>query len=621
MDYKEIGFKAGLEIHQQLQTHKLFCLCPSKITDETANCVERMLRPTRSELGDIDTAALEEAERNRRFFYITSDTSTCLVEADEEPPHVANNEAIDICLTMALLLGAQPVDEIQFMRKIVIDGSNTTGFQRTALVAMGGHLDNVRICTLAIEEDAARKIKQKENNVYYGLDRLGIPLIEITTEADLTSPRHAQYIAEQLGVLLQGTKKVKKGLGTIRQDLNISITKGSRVEIKGIQSLHSISKVAENEALRQNEIIEIAETLNERTTKNDILQIQNKDLSMMLHHTKSKLIQDNLHNKGCIKGIRLPGYQGLLKKNHTWLGKDFALYAGIISGISGIIHSDEMSGYGLIEEEINEIKQKLQIDDNDAFVLAFGEETRVNAALRAVLRRALMFFDGVPEEVRRSLPDNTTEYMRPLPGAARMYPETDVPPVRIRKERLQNIHLPEKPTEKRQRFSQQYNLNEEQISQLLSSGYEEDFENHIARYPTLGNVILRIYLNIIPELENQNLSQTILDEKILPEILSGLHQGLYAKEAVPVLLKYLILHPNECLKDAIKNCYLTTVNEDDIKQVIKKILFERRDFIKKRGKEALGPLMGLVMNELRGKADGKLISTILQEELAKIIPS
>lgn len=188
-------------------------------------------------MGDVDRAALEEAHRKRRFKYAASKMHTCLVEADEEPPHVANNEAIDICLTMAMLLGARPVDEIQFMRKIVIDGSNTTGFQRTALLAMNGRINNVRITSLSLEEDAARKVSEQDHLVTYGLDRLGIPLIEITTAADLTNPEHAQETALQLGLLLQATKKVKRGLGTIRQDLNISIAHGARIEVKGIQSL------------------------------------------------------------------------------------------------------------------------------------------------------------------------------------------------------------------------------------------------------------------------------------------------------------------------------------------------------------------------------------------------
>jgi glutamyl-tRNA(Gln) amidotransferase subunit E len=495
MDYKAIGFKAGLEIHQQLKTHKLFCKCPSGMAEDADYSFERVLRPTQSELGDVDRAALEESSRKRRFLYTASGASTCLVEADEEPPHAANEEAIDICLTMALLLGSRPVDEIQFMRKIVIDGSNTTGFQRTALVAMGGSLKNVRISTLALEEDAARKISEKEKLVHYGLDRLGIPLIEITTEADIASPDQARQIAEQLGMLLQATKKVKHGLGTIRQDLNVSISQGARIEVKGIQSLSSISKVAENEVLRQKDILEIAEMLRKRAKKRDLEGIGCIELSAVFMSTKSKLIQNQLQKKGCVKGIRLPGYEGLLKREGTRLGKDFAIYAGLASGIGGIIHSDEMPGYGFSEQEILNVKKQLKLGFQDAFVLALGNETMVDAALYSVLRRAMMFFDGVPEEVRRSLPDNSTEYMRPLPGAARMYPETDVPPVRVTQERLQKIILPEKPAEKRQRLFNQYNLNEEQINQLLSSGYEDDFERLVSQFPDLKSVILRTYLN------------------------------------------------------------------------------------------------------------------------------
>jgi len=244
MDYTAVGFKAGLEIHQQLKTHKLFCECPSEISEKIDYSFQRMLRPTQSELGDVDRAALDEAQRKRRFTYMASLASTCLVETDEEPPHAANPEAIDLCLTMALLLDASPVDEVQFMRKIVVDGSNTTGFQRTALVAMNGCIGNVRITMITLEEDAARKLAEEKNLVKYGLDRLWIPLIEITTAADITSPQHAREVAVQLGVLLQATKKVKRGLGTIRQDLNISIAKGARVEVKGIQSLSSTAKVA-----------------------------------------------------------------------------------------------------------------------------------------------------------------------------------------------------------------------------------------------------------------------------------------------------------------------------------------------------------------------------------------
>jgi glutamyl-tRNA(Gln) amidotransferase subunit E len=198
MDYKKIGFKAGLEIHQQLDTHKLFCSCQSVITEDDDYSFERFLRPTQSELGDIDEAALAEAKKKLRFRYIASNDSTCLVEADEEPPHYVNQEAIDICLTVVALLDAKPVDEIHFMRKIVIDGSNTGGFQRTALIATGGKLGDVGIRTVSLEEDAARKLEEKKGLVIYGLDRLGIPLIEIATEPDIKSPRQAREVADRI---------------------------------------------------------------------------------------------------------------------------------------------------------------------------------------------------------------------------------------------------------------------------------------------------------------------------------------------------------------------------------------------------------------------------------------
>ncbi|RLF32545.1 MAG: Glu-tRNA(Gln) amidotransferase GatDE subunit E, partial [Thermoplasmata archaeon] len=250
MDYTKIGFKAGLEIHQQLDTHKLFCNCQSVITDSVDYSFKRFLRPTQSELGDVDKAALAEAKKNRFFHYSASEKSTCLVEADEEPPHNVNPDAVDICLTIAVLTNAKVVDEIHFMRKIVIDGSNTSGFQRTALIAMNGQIEDVGIQTIALEEDAARKIDEKDKTVNYGLDRLGIPLVEIATDPDIKNPMHAREVAERIGMLLQATGRVKRGLGTIRQDLNISIKDGARVEIKGIQSLSSISRVSEKEVYR-----------------------------------------------------------------------------------------------------------------------------------------------------------------------------------------------------------------------------------------------------------------------------------------------------------------------------------------------------------------------------------
>ena len=623
MDYEKIGFKAGLEIHQQLDTHKLFCECQSVITEDIDYSFERFLRPTQSEMGDVDRAALAEAARNRHFLYTASGKSTCLIEADEEPPHLANSEAVDICLTMAVLFDAKPVDEIQFMRKIVIDGSNTSGFQRTALLAMNGRINNVGIQTIALEEDAARKIEEKGRLVNYGLDRLGIPLVEIATAADIKNPTHARDVAEQIGLLMHATGRVKRGLGTIRQDLNVSISKGARVEIKGIQSLSSIAPVAENEAQRQLGLVEIKETLGKRIKPEDLKNIKILDLTPLFKNCKSNIVKKLLSDNGCAKAFKLPGFAGLLKQPGTRLGKEFAIYARIASGIGGILHSDELPGYGIEDKEVKEIHSKLSTKEQDAFVVAIGKENVVNAALKAVLDRAGKTLEGVPEEVRRALPDDTTEYMRPLPGAARMYPETDVPPVRITKEYLQIIkkNLPELPEEKYKRFIKEYGLNAEQTKQLLDSGYENDFEYFVKKFSGLKSVIIRTFLNTFSELQNEGFNTDIVDNRILTDVFSSLNDGKFAKEAVPEILKQILKNKDVSVNKAIELCGLCSTDEEEVLKIVRKIVSERKDFIKQRGRESLGPIMGIVMKELRGKADGKVISKILKEAIEKIIES
>ncbi len=621
MDYKKIGFKAGLEIHQQLDTHKLFCNCNSEITEDIDYSLKRFLRPTQSELGDVDKAAVAEAKKNRFFLYTASSKSTCLVEADEEPPHDVNSDAVDLCLTMATIFNSKIVDEIHFMRKIVIDGSNTSGFQRTGLIAVDGNIEDIGIQTIALEEDAARKIAEKEKLVNYGLDRLGIPLIEIATDPDIKNPIEARDVAESIGMLLRATGKVKRGLGTIRQDLNISIEKGARVEIKGVQSLKSISKVAENEAKRQNGLVNIKEKLEKRIDRKDLEKIKIKDLTDLFKDCKSKIIKNNLKKNGQVMGFLLPGFKGLLRKKDTRLGKEFAVNARIDTGIKGIIHSDELPGYGITNEEVKKIHSYFSTKENDAFVIAVGNKEIIEKALMSVIFRAKLCFKGVLNEVRRAMPDDTTEYLRPMPGAARMYPETDIKPIRINDKHLENIkkNLPELPEEKRDRFIKEYKLNKEQTKQILNSGYEDDFEKLVKKYPKQKNIIIRTFLNTFSELEKENIDTSSFDIDILFEILKNLEKNNFSKEAIPDILRYLAKNKTKDVSKAIDECNLESTDEKEIQQIAEKIVKEKKDFVKKRKLGALGPLMGLIMKELRGKADGKTISKILKKEIEKII--
>ena len=257
MDYSSLSLKIGLEIHQQLEGNKLFCKCPGITNKQEAPdfSIKRKLRATSGELGKVDIAAQYEQHKNKLFIYEAYRDCNCLVELDEEPPHLINQHALQTALEIALLLKATIIDEIQVMRKIVIDGSNVSGFQRTALIAVNGKLETsqgtINIPTICLEEEAAKKIKEDAHSITYRLDRLGIPLIEIATSPEIKNPQHAKEVAAKLGMILRSTEKVKRGLGTIRQDVNLSIKNHPRVELKGFQALHSIPKAIEKEIERQ----------------------------------------------------------------------------------------------------------------------------------------------------------------------------------------------------------------------------------------------------------------------------------------------------------------------------------------------------------------------------------
>ncbi len=272
INYEKLGFRCGLEVHQQISGKKLFCNCPTLNSDKEPDIkVERRLRAVAGETGEVDVAARHEMAKNRKFIYESSSEDTCLVEYDDEPPHGLNSQALETALKVALLLNAKIVDEIQVMRKTVVDGSNVSGFQRTALVAMNGFIDTslgrVGIPTICLEEEAAQKIEDGSDFVKYRLDRLGIPLIEIATDSSIKSPEHAKEAAGYIGMVLRSVENVRRGLGTIRQDVNISIEKGARTEIKGFQDLKSIPKVIDYEVQRQIEAANQGKKLDKEVRK------------------------------------------------------------------------------------------------------------------------------------------------------------------------------------------------------------------------------------------------------------------------------------------------------------------------------------------------------------------
>jgi len=619
-DYSKLGLRVGLEIHQQLDTKKLFCSCDSELVEDEGIEVIRDLRPTESELGEVDEAALMEAQKGLKFRYQSPERSSCLVELDEEPPEGPDKEALDLALTMALYTDANIVDEIDFMRKIVIDGSNTTGFQRTALIATEGSLKvndkEIGIPTMCLEEDAARSIEEKEGEKVYRLDRLGIPLVEIATDPDMNSPEEAKEVAQKIGGLFRGTKKVKRGIGSIREDLNVSIEEGARVEMKGVQELDMIPDYVEKEVERQIRLLDIKKTLDSRGAK---VKDKIHDVTEAFEECESGIIEGNIESGKGVYAVELAGFDGQLRgeEGEALLGPDLAEYAKK-TGVAGIFHSDELPKYGIEMKEIESIEEELDLDEDDAFALVTAKKEQAEAALEKVIERAKTALEGVPEETRQARPDGTTVFMRPLAGEARMYPETDIPPKSIDGERLEKLrkHLPERPEEKIERFQKEYGLNEQQSEQLFKKGYDVLFEECLERCEDPA-VVANTFLHTYPDLDKEGYDTDQIKKKKLFNVFHRYDSGEFAKEGIPDLLREIA--EGKTVDEAVKSAGLEAVDDEDIRQIIIEVIEDRIDFVEEREMGAVGPLMGVVMEDLKGKADGEKVSKILREEIQKRI--
>ena len=624
-NYKELGLMMGLEIHQQLDSKtKLFCRCPNSLTDKKPERkIFRRLRPTQSELGEIDRAAYEESQRNLQFVYEAYNHHTCLVEADEEPPSPLNQEAVDISIILASLMNMKVVDEFHTMRKQVIDGSNTSGFQRTGILATDGYVEteygDVTIETLGLEEDAARRIGEEDGKIVFRLDRLGIPLAEITTSPDMHHPLQVKAVAYQLGQILRSTS-VKRGLGTIRQDLNISIKEGSRIEVKGVQDLDLMPTIVENEVQRQLNLIDISKQLQERgaCVEEEII-----DVTKYLENTESKVIQNSLAKENsCILAIKLRKFNGLIGREiqpDKRLGTEFSEH-GKKMGVSGLFHTDELPAYGIVQEEVDTLRDILELDEDDAFILVAEEKTKAHNALLEIIKRAKQSLEGVPEETRRAQDDGNTQYLRPLPTASRMYVETDIPTEIIEKERVKKIasNLPELPVVKKERIEKEYKLSEDLAKQLVQRNRADLFEEIKKELPSMDSVkIASDIVYTIKDLKRDGYDITKLTKDALVEVFSLVDNDVIPAAETEVILKDVCNDISP--RDSVKNNNLEKLSDDIIVDTIKEIIEENKNMIEQRKMGAMGPLMGKAMAKFKGKADGQTVSNVIKDEILNII--
>ncbi|MEM0127746.1 MAG: Glu-tRNA(Gln) amidotransferase subunit GatE [Thermoplasmatales archaeon] len=632
MSYLKDGedkIKIGLEIHFQVKGRKLFCSCPAEEDRDDLGSFVRRLTVVSGEKADSDVAAVQEAMKNRTFEYIISSNS-CLVEMDEEPPHIPADETISAAVLISMMLDCTIVDNINFMRKIVIDGSNTSGFQRTGIVGINGLFKHsgreIGIATVTLEEEACRKIKEEEGKVTYSLDRLGIPLIEISTEPDIRSPQEAREVAERIGLTVRRSGMIRREVSSIRQDLNISLNGGNRVEIKGVQSLSQIEKVLEREIERQNSLIKISEALKSRDVNPHLIPYDLTDSDFFL---ESFLISKARKEGKRVIAFKLPGLAGLLNNGEFRLGLEIAdrLRA---QGIGGIIHSDEIPAYGISGEDKSRLFSRLECGKYDAFGILAIKGAEKEKALKIIELRIADALSGVPAETRAAVEDRT-RFLRPLPGSSRMYPETDVPIIKMSEDYLRNIagKIPSTP-EERKKYLESLGIPAQEAEASIKKGYDDVLEDFVREF---GNPKLCArFLSVIFSSERRDIEMGsfLMERYRLGNIPQDAIEQLYSEgefvlpdgrsfKVSNIEGAKLYIIANGKMEEVSPDFKYGTLSTQDLERIIEGIIEKNSKLIQERGEGSFKLLMGKLMSEVRGEFAGKEVSQLLQLKLREFL--
>ncbi|MBI4834789.1 MAG: Glu-tRNA(Gln) amidotransferase subunit GatE [Planctomycetes bacterium] len=652
--YQSLGFKSGVEIHQQILTKKkTFCHCPAGKYSKTHDAeVLRHMRPTLSELGEYDGCALMEFKTKKNVVYCLNRESVCTYEMDDTPPFLVNREGLDIVIELALMLNCSIVDELHIARKQYLDGSIPTGFQRTAVVGINGWIPykdrRINISHVCYEEDACRQISNIGHTIKFRTDRLGMPLIEIITQAEMRTPEEMREVVREISRLIRTSGKLRRGIGSVRQDVNGSIAGGSRVEIKGVPQINWIPRLLHTEAIRQKELLDIKKILSEKGVSEKSLKTVKADLTEALSKTKSNIMRENLEKGNAIGGIKLPKLGGIFNHptqtgGHTsckligrprtpllrgeW-GKTFAdevagrlRVIACLDNMPNFFHTDKYPKYPGSDKDLAIIKKKLGLKKGDLGALVWGSKQDVETALNEVRLRVVDAINGVPNETRQPFKNGITDFERILPGPNRMYPDTDSPPVKITPEMVQKIraNIKEPPSQKERRYTAlglPY-----QIARDLSVSPRANLMDKLIKDKNVSKVLAGATLTqTLKHLEHKGISvEKIKDESII-EIFSLYSKGKFYKEAIPVILEKLRANPSAKVKDIISKNKLIALPESKTKAVVATAIKKSR--FKAYSKTSDNLLAkktlfyaGKIMKTYRGRIKGDSLIPAIMEKL------
>ncbi len=622
-DYAAVGFKAGLEVHQQLMTkRKLFCRCPTGRYDKTYHAeILRHMRPTLSELGEYDGTALMEFKTRKEIIYRINKETVCTYEMDDTPPFMMDEEALDISIEICLMAGLTVVDEVHIARKQYLDGSIPTGFQRTAIIGLNGSVPfgdrEIGISHLSLEEDSCREISDVGHRRTYITDRLGMPLIELVTHPHMRTPWEVEKVADLLRRMMRTTTHVRRGPGSTRADTNVSVEGGTRAEIKGVCRTSLMPLLTYNEARRQWNLLRLREELHRRGITKDTFQSQSADVTRALKKTLYIPIEQAVADNHVIKAVKLKGWAELLRwevQTGTFFSRELSDRVRVIAclmTLPNIIHSDNPSE-NISAAEWQEVKRVVEATKEDTVVLVWGDEQDTKTAVEEIIIRAREATIGVPSETRQALRDGTTGFERILPGPDRMYPDTDLPPITVKRERVERIRANlTMPFWERVRYYRELGVPEGYITRLAISRYAPLFREAVETMD-IDPVLASYALYQAPkELERKGYSTNGVSLETVRGILLALSKGKLFREGVTAAWKQAIegSFSREQLPSPPSDAELNDIIRESEMQVRANKVFD----------EGNVPVLTIaeVMKSMRGRIPGRLVAEKVKTQAGK----
>ena len=631
IDFKKLGFHAGIEVHHQIRSdRKLFCRCPPDLEKDPNNMdysFYRYFRPVLGEMGDFDPGMLVEFEKGYKVIYYACEHNTCTYEMDETPPFPPDHDAIRKGFTLAHYFNCSALaEEVVVNRKQYLDGSITTGFQRTFITGRDGWVPvfnkRVRITNVHIEEDAARRVnwcETADRTVYFNLDRLGIPLTEVITDhRDIDTPEELVELAKQIGRVLRVSRIGRRGIGTARQDVNISIQGGNRAEIKGVQNLAMFPLLCRHEAVRQHTLIELRDKMIERGLKKEDFEHTYIDVTHLF----------NLKNGNKAFATIFPKMKNLFGTEiqpEKDFGEETFEKSMLITGIprEHQFHSDELQANAVRKRSIHpcklpidnerykQISSILNLGPEDAFILVVGPERRALHAMKKIIERVKQALGGVPQETRRLLPNGNSEFLRVIHGKERIYPDTDTPPIVIPQNLVTESRkaVGKRPWELTEDLHSKYGFNQHQIDLLIRDEKVEKFCNYTDELSLIGPLAYRLLIELPRKKRREGITLTA---KATDELADGLSRRIVTPEQIDALANMLTEEPQLTIEQAVERLSLKPATEEEISLLIKQQL-KSQDLTKLQKDETYKKIMipkiiGAVLKAVHYSVEGKKVA-------------